>query len=236
MKDPRTTTLLYEAIEEEYSWRIKELSQFKSSTLSAKGGAQKGMIRAGIALLYAHWEGFIKKVADLYYEFVSYQNCRLKELSDCFVSIVLRGEIERLQESRKMKIHNEVMNMFFERQDQTANFSKTSPFRTSNLKYELFEDVCIMIGVKVTSFHERYKRSGYDWDIQKTIDKDLVERRNSVAHGDYISVTEKEYKELYDVIINGLLRTFKEAVMDAAQNKQYKRNGGAASDVRLSSF
>ena len=64
MIEPRTITLLHEAIEKEYSWRIRELSQFKSSILSASDKAQEGLIRAGVALLYAHWEGFIKKSSD----------------------------------------------------------------------------------------------------------------------------------------------------------------------------
>jgi MAE_28990/MAE_18760-like HEPN len=58
---------------------------------------QKSLIRAGVALLYAHWEGFVKKVADLYYEFVGYQRCTLAELNDCFVSIALKQEMELLQ-------------------------------------------------------------------------------------------------------------------------------------------
>ena len=61
MSEPRTLELLFECIENEYQWRIKELSIFRNTILSTNGKQQEGMIRAGVALLYAHWEGFIKK-------------------------------------------------------------------------------------------------------------------------------------------------------------------------------
>lgn len=223
MTEPRTLSLLYDAIEEEYAWRITELSNFRNSVLSAAGRAQKGMIRAGIALLYAHWEGFIKKTADLYYSFVSYQNCTIAELSDCFVSIALRSEIEYLQTAKKLSVHNTVVKSFFEREHKQANLSASSPIRTANLKYDIFEDVCIMIGVSIDYFHDRYRRGGFDTDIKQVIDDGLVKRRNSIAHGDYLDVDEKEYKYLYDIIVNGLLYNFKEAIYISAQNKSYRR-------------
>jgi MAE_28990/MAE_18760-like HEPN len=222
MNEPKTLALLYERIEKEYQWRISELSSFRSTVLSATGNAQKGMIRAGIALLYAHWEGFIKKCADLYYEFVAFQKCKIHQLSDCFVSIALRSEIDKLQNTKKLLIQTEVVRFFFENQDKTAYFSATSPIRTSNLKYDVFEDVCTMIGIDIIQLEEQYKRK-FDRNIKKTINDDLVDKRNFIAHGDFLEVTEKEYKELYNVIINGLLYVFKEQVMNAAQNEKYLR-------------
>jgi MAE_28990/MAE_18760-like HEPN len=225
MNEPKTLALLYDCIEKEYQWRIIELSSFRSAVLTATGNAQKGMIRAGIALLYAHWEGFIKKCADLYYAFVSFQNCKINQLSDCFVSIALRSEIDRLQNTKKLLIHTEIIKIFFENQNKIAYFSATSPIRTSNLKYDVFEDVCIMIGIDIAQLEEQYKQKRrFDRNIEKTINEDLVNKRNFIAHGDYLPITEKEYKELYDVIINGLLYVFKEKVMDAAQNKKYLRS------------
>lgn len=223
MAEIRTLDLLYTSIESEYSWRITELSNFRSSVLSSKSKAQEGLIRAGVALLYAHWEGFVKKISDFYYEFVTHQNCTMSELNDCFVSIALRSKIESLLESKKLVLHNILVREIMEKQDKKVKFSSSSPIKTSNLKYEIFEDVCIMVGIEMSEFHERVSKRGYDRDIKKTIDIDLVDRRNSIAHGNYLSINEKEYKELYNVVVNGLLYTFKESLMDVAQNKLFKR-------------
>jgi hypothetical protein len=80
-----------------------------------------------------------------------------------------------------------------------------------------------MIGISISNFHEKYKRGGFDTDIKQVIDKDLVERRNFVAHGDFLPISEKEYKELYDIIVNGLLYNFKDEICIAAQNQSYKK-------------
>jgi len=227
MTEPRTLELLYDAIEAEYAWRITELSNFRSSVLSAIGKAQDGMIRAGVALLYAHWEGFVKKTADLYYSFVRYQKCTLFELNDCFVSIALRSKLDLLLTSKKLTVHNDLIKSFLDEKDKEVNFSSSSPIRTSNLKYDIFEDVCIMIGIEMSSFHRRFTSKGFDRDIQKTIDNDLVDRRNSIAHGNYLQIEVSDYKQLYNVIVNGILYTFKESIMDMAQNKSYKRKSYA---------
>jgi MAE_28990/MAE_18760-like HEPN len=220
---PKTLLLLNDAIAAEYKWRIIELSNFKSTVLELNPERQKSLIRAGVALLYAHWEGFVKKVADLYYEFVGYQRCTLAELNDCFVSIALKQEMELLQNTKKLSIQNEVLKIFFEKQNTVPHFAAASPIRTANLKYDIFEDVCILIGIDIENFKNKYRRSGKNRDIQKTIDKDLVEKRNYIAHGDYLPIGIKEYTELYDFVVNGMLYHFKEEVLESAINEAYKR-------------
>jgi hypothetical protein len=222
MTEPRNLTLLYEAIAKEYAWRITELSNFKNSVLLSNGKAQEGMLRAGITLLYAHWEGFIKNVSDLYYEFVSFQNLKIESLSDAFIGIALRSEIELLVSSKKLVQHTKLIKILFEKKQKEAFFSSTSPIKTSNLKYNVFEDVCILIGIDPSVFAERYRVS-FDRSIELTIDEDLVKRRNTIAHGEFLTVTVEEYKNLYQTVVNGFLYNFKEIVMDAAQSKRYTR-------------
>lgn len=222
MTKPRTIILLYEAIEKEYGWRITELSNYKNSVLLSKGKAQEGMLRAGVALLYAHWEGFIKKVSDFYYEFVSYQNLKIEDLNDAFVGIALRNEVELLLKSKKLLQHSKLVRILIEEKQKCARFSSNSPIKTSNLKFEVFEDVCILIGIEPSLFEERYKVC-FDRSIELTIDEDLVKKRNTIAHGEFLSVNVEDYKSLYNTVVNGFLYNFKEIVMDAAQSKKYLR-------------
>lgn len=106
--------------------------------------------------------------------------------------------------------------------NKTAVFSSKIPIKTSNLKFEIFEDVCILLGINPLEFESMYRR-GFDRNIQHTIDKDLVGKRNSIAHGEYLSVSFEDYKKLYDIVVNGFLFNFKEIVMDCAVNKRYLR-------------
>lgn len=224
MKDVRTLSELYELIEKDYAWRITELSNYRSFVIQAKGKYKEPMLRGGVALLYAHWEGFVKYGADLYYWFVSNQSKKLNELNNSFISLALRSQLETLVASRKLSFHYSIIETFFKKSELIPNFSTSSPIRTSNLKYEIFEDVCLMIGIDINEFHERYKR-GFDRNIQLIINEDLLTKRNSIAHGNYLQIDDPEFKVLYDVVVNGLLYNFKELLMDCAQNKRYLNNG-----------
>jgi len=220
MKDVRTLSELYDLIEKDYAWRITELSNYRSFVIQSKGKSKEPMLRAGVALLYAHWEGFIKNGADLYYSFVSNQSKKLNEYSNSFISISLRSQLETMSSTKKLSLHNSVIETFFDKADLAPNFSSSSPIRTSNLKFEIFEDVCLMLGIGIDEFHERYKRN-FDRNIALIINEDLLTKRNKIAHGNYLLIDEKEFKQLYDVVINGLLYNFKELLMDCAQNKKY---------------
>ncbi len=223
-KEPKNLTYLFEIIEKDYAWRISELSNYRNALISEHNEkAQKAKIRAGVALLYAHWEGFVKQLANWYYEFVSYQSINISDLSDSFASIILRAELNVLENSNKLKDHQRVIKLIFEGMNKKAFFSSKSPIKTSNLKFEIFEDVCILLGINPSEFESRYKRK-FDRNIQLTIDEDLVGQRNSIAHGEYLPVTIDEFKKLYDIVVNGFLFNFKEIVMDSASTKKYLRN------------
>jgi hypothetical protein len=221
--EARTLTFLHEMIEKEYAWRIIELSNFRSSLLVENNEkAKKAKIRAGVALLYSHWEGFIKKIADFYYQYVGYQNQKIENLNDAFISISLRSELNLLFGSNKLKIHNTIIKKLLSEKEKVAFFPKISPIKTSNLRFQVFEDVCVLLGIEPKDFEERFKRK-FDRNIQLTIDEDFVDKRNSIAHGEYLSVSIDDFKKLYDIVINGFLFNFKEMVMDSAQNKRYLR-------------
>ncbi|WP_219238112.1 MAE_28990/MAE_18760 family HEPN-like nuclease [Stakelama flava] len=49
------------------------------------GQKSKAFTRAGVGLLYAHWEGFVKRSAELYVEYISNRGLKYKNLTTCFV-------------------------------------------------------------------------------------------------------------------------------------------------------
>lgn len=73
----RTLSSLQDALDNAFAWRIKEIAAMKMSVESkSMSMTQTTLIRAGVPLLYAHWEGFIKQASQFYLEYVS--NQRLK--------------------------------------------------------------------------------------------------------------------------------------------------------------
>ena len=58
----RTQEDLGEFLDRELAWRKKELSLVKLSLDSSRTEQIPSSVRAGICMLYAHWEGFIREL------------------------------------------------------------------------------------------------------------------------------------------------------------------------------
>ena len=88
MSKIRTIGHLQEILDNEFSWRLKEIASLKIVVRTSDNLSKKTAVRAAIPLLYGHWEGFIKNVSTYYLEFVNGQSLTYKELKSCFVVLV----------------------------------------------------------------------------------------------------------------------------------------------------
>ena len=86
-KDNQTVNILQDNLDGDLVWRTKELSIFRKTIPTQEGAKQTVLIRAGIPLLYAHWEGFIKYAAECYLQFVALQKLKHNELDYCFIAL-----------------------------------------------------------------------------------------------------------------------------------------------------
>ena len=59
----RSADQLLTLLDNEMAWRLKEMHELRSAVKAAKGTNIDTHIRAGVAMLYAHWEGFVKAAA-----------------------------------------------------------------------------------------------------------------------------------------------------------------------------
>ena len=78
---------LIDKIDSELSWRKKELSALKFNVEESRNfieAEQSRFIRMGLAMLYAHWEGAIKSLAEYYLNYVANQHLYYKKLKDSF--------------------------------------------------------------------------------------------------------------------------------------------------------
>ena len=63
-KENRTEQMLVDNLDNDLAWRIKELSIIKNKIPQSKNNEQEALIRAGVTILYAHWEGFVKNAVN----------------------------------------------------------------------------------------------------------------------------------------------------------------------------
>ncbi|WP_089273763.1 MAE_28990/MAE_18760 family HEPN-like nuclease [Puniceibacterium sediminis] len=202
------------ALDQEMAWRIKEIGVFKVG--AGKNGPQrKPYIRAGVALLYAHWEGFIKSSSEIYLSYVESRALRYRDLKSCFVVFGLKGKIHTLVESRKSLPNIEAMDFILSKMDETATLQITSAVNTdSNLTSKVFSNIAGSLDIDTTPYETRFH----------LIDSSLVERRNKVAHGEFLDIEGGDFSTLVDDILI-LMRLYKTDIENAASQEGYKRIG-----------
>ena len=96
----RTINDLQEAIDHSFSWRFFELTFLKKTINKASEKEKAPILRAYVALLYAHWEGFIKESASIYKEYVLRKNKKYREVNKCFKYLAMKNDISEIYESK----------------------------------------------------------------------------------------------------------------------------------------
>lgn len=208
----RTLSAFQDAMDHEFAWRLKEIASLKSSVRQSGTLAAPTVIRAGLALLYAHWEGFVKAAALTYLEFVASRGLLYKELQSCFVVLGMKGELHTLEKTRKVDGLIAAYEFVTSRRDQKAALVLANAVDTeSNLSSAVFENIVHSIGIDVSAYEARFN----------LIDESLLKRRNKIAHGEYLDVTADDWRDLADEIIL-MLRHFKTDLENAASLGSYK--------------
>jgi hypothetical protein len=211
MAKVRNSNDLFNELDSDFSWRLKEIADIKTSIKLSDLSKAKTLTRAGVALLYAHWEGFVKNAASKYLEFVSNQGLRYEQLQSCFVAIGFKQEIELVTSSKKYIKNGQAIEIIRSRMSLVANFKNEDIiYAESNLNSDVFEKIMTTIGLNCTWYETKYN----------LIDSILLKRRNNIAHGDYLLVDFHVYAELHDEVII-LLRAVKADIENAALMKRY---------------
>lgn len=207
----RTASAAQDRIDEEFAWRLKEIADLKLQARQSSGDRRKTLIRSGVPLLYAHWEGFVKASAQHFINFVSYQSISYRELAPCFVVRSLRGQIAGLSGRGSYAQTIAGVEHLLNSLDKPSQLSPNSPVVTfANLNSDRFIELASSIGVDVAPYSAK-------WNL---IDVSLLKRRNMIAHGDHLDLDHSNFITLCDDVIP-LLRQFKNDLENAISLKKY---------------
>lgn len=207
----RTLEQFQDQIDAEFAWRKRELSTLKSKVHAAKGKTIDTEIRCGIALLYAHWEGFIKNCAQLYIQFVANQRVKYCELTPSFIALKLKKQLSECQETNKSSIHTQVIDFLINDMNNASQLPVKNIINTqSNLNSVVLKEIVHTIGLDYTFFQMK----------DKLIDERLLKNRNEIAHGEFNIVIKDDFNEIY-LEIYDLMNLFKNEVLNAAAQKKY---------------
>jgi hypothetical protein len=211
----RTDEQLDYALTGELAWRRKELEQLELLVKGSQSIARAMYIRAGVAMLYAHWEGFVRKSAELYVEFVECQRANVHDLAANFVALssIFRGKLASIDESDKIRFRIALIEEIRNPEYTRARFSRGSaPSTRSNLSSEVLKEIVTALALDYAPYMLK----------ENLIDERLVRARNEIAHGNFLTINETDYLDL-SRSVSALLSMFRDQVSNAAVLKQYLR-------------
>lgn len=209
----RTLEQLSDKLAEELTWRKKELSALKAliDNKQYSNGKKKALLRSGVTLLYAHWEGFIKVAANSYLEFVAMKRLSYNQLATNFIALAMKDKLDRAKETNKATVYNEVADFFITELHQRSSINYENRISTANLSSSIFREIICMLGLDYSFFEPK----------EVLIDTRLLEKRNNIAHGNYLDLNEKDYDELHINIIE-MMEAFRNQIENCASQEQFR--------------
>lgn len=221
MSKIRTLTQLQQRLDDDFGWRLKELSDISAAAKRCPGLAQATIVRAGVALLYAHWEGWIKGASQSYLEYISTQGLRYYELNNYIVVLGLKKRLREITGSNRMTLNLTALDFIRDEMGERARFDPEACIQTkSNLDAGVFSEIARTVGVELGEYEPRFQ----------LIDRELVKRRNSIAHGDYLAIDVPSWTALFGEVL-GMMRSYKTDIENLASLQKHRRRsseGGAA--------
>jgi hypothetical protein len=213
---------------DDLTWRKKELTALMF--IAKKNEHEEAILKSIILLLYAHWEGYIKKSSKLYLKYISAQNLNLYDLPTCFKAIAMKANISKCieaKESLSLSSELEFLNKFveienkkFKVQIEPENDFENSIIDTkSNLNPKVYKRIIDIIGLKYKNV--LLSREHY-------IDSHLLANRNAIGHAGKISSSlNPDFSlnlsdiEKLKAIIFIIIDSFKDELLEYANKKFY---------------
>lgn len=190
--------------------RKKELLDIKLLINSTKNPI---LCKVGIALLSAHFEGFIKQAANYYVIHVGSQNKKLCELQTNFSAIHTHKIFSACAcaESKKYTVCKDAIDKFLDHYRTYSFKIRDSVIDTnSNPSSKVFKNIVESIGLDFTKYETK----------KQFIDSDLLKNRNAIVHGEFVDISIDDFDTTFVVILE-IMQLFYDQVLEAAINKVY---------------
>lgn len=212
MSKPFTEEKLSDIFDTDLTWRRKELSDLKSSVKSADAFSQSALLKAIVAMSYAHWEGYVRTCANKYFEHLA---LRRKPYSDFERQIYINSFLVRLGALHKSGISLQercrlVSDILDCGESRFAYINPDLIDTKSNLNTEVISNLCIICGVDASYFESK----------KTFIDVILLKRRNAIAHGQQENIQASDIDDFVAEVL-ALMENFRSLLENKVYTKAY---------------
>lgn len=214
-------------LHDDLSWRKKEISDLYM--ISCKNNSEI-LLKSMILVLYAHWEGYIKKSSKLYIKFIEEESIKVSKLTTNFKAISLKkiagqciefnDKLTLSHELDLIKLYETVGNKKFKVDIEPNDDIESSIIDTNhNLKPKVFKNIINILGLR---YNDSYKtREVY-------INSHLLANRNAIGHGSKFeqekqidfSLTIEDVERLKQFIMQ-ILDFHTDTLLDYVENEFY---------------
>jgi hypothetical protein len=207
----RTLDALDDRIREDFTWRRHEIQFFDQQLKSVNSIAERSLLRASVALLYAHWEGFVKNACHFYLCYVASLRIETQRLSPELAALSLRSILNKTIDTQSAALHIEMVVEFRESISARANIPTTRDAvqTKSNLSFPVLKNILLSIGIDSTLYEH----------ASDLINQQLVDSRNKIAHGQNDYIQRSEWEDLRTEVMTIMESIGDEIVNNAAQKK-----------------
>lgn len=209
----RSLEELEDKLESDLSWRKKEILSLKILIDSDKIN-QKILLRAGIALLCAHFEGFIKVASNYYIVYVANKKIKAEDIINTLVAIKMNKKIKQCGGTEKFSVHGEMITLLEKIKGENffIKYTEDSPIisTNSNPTTTVLKEILRTIGVESDIFETK----------KQYIDYSLLSNRHKVVHGERHDLDYEDFINTHGIVLE-LIDSYKELIINAAEQELF---------------
>ena len=189
------------SLDRERAWRKREILSLQTELSIAQGRWETTLVRSGFLLLYAHWEGFVRKAAVLCAEFVDHQvrvhEYKRAEVAPRYLSLALFRQYQTADGPSLERFVRTVSRGVVSLHDVMPDFTiKQLVTQRGTMDWLTFCSIMFSIGLEP----EEATR-----ELVRQIDVKILRPRHEMAHGGFLKQIDKaDYGECSRLAIDGI--------------------------------
>jgi hypothetical protein len=200
-------------LDEDLAWRKKEMLSLK--LLVEKDQVNREiLLRAGIALLCAHFEGFVKYSSDCYVAYVSNQKIKSSALKNNFLALKMEKAFAACATSPKHSVHTNIIDKYLHYIESNFQLNITKEKGVisthSNPSSKELKEILATLGIESNLFETK----------AHYIDDSLLKNRHCVVHGERSNLEMEDFLTTFRIIMK-LIEEYQQLIIQSAEDEDY---------------